>query len=60
MEREIRLILDDATVWQGWVKLGDKGAPASVQDFFAAAWAKALAESAVAPADAGRVQFRFV
>ncbi len=58
MEREILLVRDGVTVWQGRIKLGEKSTPASVQDYFAEAWRVALAAGAVSPDDAGRVQFR--
>ena len=58
MEREVLLVRDGVTVWQGRIALGEKSAPASVQDYFAKAWQTALAAGAVVADDAGRVQFR--
>jgi hypothetical protein len=58
MEREILLIRDGETVWRGQIKLGDKAAPASVQEYFLQAWRKALEAGVVVADDAGRVQFR--
>ncbi|MDX2233101.1 MAG: hypothetical protein NW200_01265 [Hyphomonadaceae bacterium] len=59
MEREIILVRDGVTVWQGRIRLGDKASPASVQEFFTQAWRLALEAGAVTPDDAGRVRFRF-
>jgi len=58
MEREVLLLRDGVTVWQGRIKLGERGSPASVQDYFAQAWRMARDAGAVADEDAGRVQFR--
>ena len=58
MEREVLLLRDGVTVWQGRITMGAKATPASVQDYFAQAWRAALDAGAVAADDAGRVQFR--
>ena len=58
MEREVLLVRDGVTVWQGRIKMGEKSAPASVQDYFNQAWRVALDAGAVQADDAGRVQFR--
>ena len=58
MEREVLLVRDGVTVWQGRIKMGEKSAPASVQDYFNQAWRAALDAGAVQADDAGRVQFR--
>ncbi len=58
MEREVLLVRDGVTVWQGRIALGEKSAPAAVQDYFAQAWRTALDAGVVAADDGGRVQFR--
>ena len=58
MEREVLLVREGVTVWQGRIMLGEKASPAAVQDYFSQAWRTALKAGAVAEADAGRVQFR--